>query len=101
MTGCAPNIFLYARLVRPCQLLHAGAAWPGLIGCLAAFGYLGWRPAWTPHHPRAGLGPGPRQLRALTGGFRSAETGHGHGGSGRPGRGNIRRRRRQAGSRLT
>ena len=47
MTGCAPNIFLYARLVRPCQLLHAGAAWPGLIGCLAAFGYLGWRPAWT------------------------------------------------------
>ena len=26
-----------------CQLLHTGAAWPGLIGCLAAFGYLGWR----------------------------------------------------------
>jgi Zn-dependent protease with chaperone function len=30
-----------------CQLLHAGPAWPGLIGCLAVFGYLGWRPAWT------------------------------------------------------
>ena len=29
------------------QLLHAGAARPGLIGCLAALGYLGWRPAWT------------------------------------------------------
>jgi Zn-dependent protease with chaperone function len=36
-----------------CQLLRAGAAWPGLIGCLAAFGYLGWRPAWarTTHTP--------------------------------------------------
>jgi hypothetical protein len=30
-----------------CQLLHAGAAWPALLPCLAAFGYLGWRPAWT------------------------------------------------------
>jgi len=30
-----------------CQLLHAGPAWPGLIGCLAAFGYLGWRAAWA------------------------------------------------------
>jgi len=47
-----------------CQLLHAGAAWPGLTGCLAAFGYLGWRPAWTrpPGRPaasrRAGRGSG-------------------------------------------
>jgi len=30
-----------------CQLLHAGAAWSGLVPCLAAFGYLGWRPAWA------------------------------------------------------
>jgi Zn-dependent protease with chaperone function len=30
-----------------CQLLHAGFAWSGLIPCLAAFGYLGWRPTWA------------------------------------------------------
>src|SRR5260221_1778 len=30
-----------------CQLLHAGVAWSGLLPCLAAFGYLGWRPAWS------------------------------------------------------
>ena len=30
-----------------CQVLQAGAAWSGLIPCLAGFGYLGWRPAWA------------------------------------------------------
>jgi Zn-dependent protease with chaperone function len=40
-----------------CLLLHTGAAWPGLIPCLAAFGYLGWRPAWA--HPIRGPVPHP------------------------------------------
>jgi Zn-dependent protease with chaperone function len=40
-----------------CQPLHAGAAWPGLIGCLAAFGYLGWRPAWI-RPARSGISRG-------------------------------------------
>jgi Zn-dependent protease with chaperone function len=49
-----------------CQLLHAGAAWPGLIGCLAAFGYLGWRPSWA----RTARTPAARSLSrtAPTGG---------------------------------
>jgi hypothetical protein len=57
-----------------CQLVHAGATWSGLIPCLAAFGYLGWRPAWARGARRPALaGPaaqpgdpaelGPRQRR--------------------------------------
>lgn len=39
-----------------CQGLHAGAPWPALIPCLAAFGYLGWRPIWSGgrRHPAPG-----------------------------------------------
>jgi Zn-dependent protease with chaperone function len=54
--GLAGAVLTGGLAAAACQLLHAGAAWPGLIGCLAAFGYLGWRPAWTrpPARPRAG-----------------------------------------------
>jgi hypothetical protein len=30
-----------------CLLLHADPGWTTLLPCLAAFGYLGWRPAWA------------------------------------------------------
>jgi len=57
-----------------CQLLHAGTAWPGLIGCLAAFGYLGWRPAWTRPDAsrRAGRGSGDAGMSPHAGGHPAA-----------------------------
>ena len=68
--GLAGAVLTGGLAAAACQLLHAGPAWPGLIGCLAAFGYLGWRPAWArgpalagrarqPGDP-AGLGSRPR-----------------------------------------
>jgi hypothetical protein len=53
--GLAGAVLTGGLAAAACQLLHAGPAWPGLTGCLAAFGYLGWRPAWTrpPARPRA------------------------------------------------
>jgi Zn-dependent protease with chaperone function len=30
-----------------CVLLHSGSAWAAVLPCLAAFGYLGWRPTWA------------------------------------------------------
>jgi len=45
--GLAGAVLTGGLAAAACQLLHAGPAWPGLIGCLAAFGYLGWRPAWA------------------------------------------------------
>ena len=53
--GLAGAVLTGGLAAAACQPLHAGAAWPGLIGCLAAFGYLGWRPAWTrpPARPSA------------------------------------------------
>ncbi len=72
--GLAGAVLTGGLAAAACQLLHAGAAWPGLIGCLAAFGYLGWRPAWTrpPARPsasrRAGRGSGDPGMTPPTGG---------------------------------
>jgi hypothetical protein len=57
---------LTGGLAAACQLLDAGAAWPGLIGCPAAFGYLGWRAAWTrpPARPKATRRAGRRHRNA-------------------------------------
>ncbi len=73
--GLAGAVLTGGLAAAACQLLHAGAAWPGLIGCLAAFGYLGWRPAWTRGARRPAIagrvrqpgdpaGPGSRRRRA-------------------------------------
>jgi hypothetical protein len=62
-----------------CQLLHAGAAWSGLVPCLAAFGYLGWRPAWARTARSTVPVPDRPAWRPLTGPFRPARAGHGHG----------------------
>ena len=58
--GLAGAILTGGLAAAACQLLHAGAAWPGLIPCLAAFGYLGWRPTWA----RPGRGPATPPARA-------------------------------------
>ena len=58
--GLAGAILTAALAAAACQLLHADAAWSGLIPCLAAFGYLGWRPAWA----RTARGPVPARGRA-------------------------------------
>jgi Zn-dependent protease with chaperone function len=73
--GGLPAAARRARMAGP-DRLPGRLRLPGLASCL------------DPHHPHAGHGPGPRQPRALTGGSRPAETGHGHGGNGPPGRGN-------------
>jgi Zn-dependent protease with chaperone function len=41
-TGLVASLALGA-----CLLLHAEPGWNTLLPCLAAFGYLGWRPAWA------------------------------------------------------
>jgi len=41
-TGLVAGLALAA-----CLLLHADPGWTTLLPCLAAFGYLGWRPAWA------------------------------------------------------
>ncbi len=66
--GLAGAVLTGGLAAAACQLLHAGAAWPGLIGCLAAFGYLGWRPAWTrpPARPRARRRAGRGSGNAVT-----------------------------------
>jgi len=68
--GLASAIMTGGLAVAACQLLHVGAAWSGLIPCLAAFGYLGWRPAWA----RTGRGlvpaPGGGGLSTCPGGVR-------------------------------
>jgi Zn-dependent protease with chaperone function len=51
--GLAGAVLTAGLAAAACQLLHAGAAWSGLIPCLAGFGYLGWRPTWA----RAVRGP--------------------------------------------
>jgi len=66
----AGAILTAALAAAACQVLHAGVAWSGLIPCLAAFGYLGWRPTWArtahKHVPaRAGQGP-PASARLAT-----------------------------------
>jgi len=58
--GLAGAVLTGGLAAAACQALHAGAAWPGLIPCLAAFGYLGWRPAWA----RAVRGPATPPARA-------------------------------------
>jgi Zn-dependent protease with chaperone function len=61
--GLAGTVLTGGLAAAACQLLHAGAAWSGLLPCLAAFGYLGWRPAWARPAVRPGAsrraGPGP------------------------------------------
>ena len=66
--GLAGAILTGGLAAAACQLLHAGAAWSGLIPCLAAFGYLGWRPAWTrpPARPRARRRAGRGSGNAVT-----------------------------------
>ena len=59
--GLAGAVLTGGLAAAACQPLHAGAAWPGLIGCLAAFGYLGWRPAWTRGARSPALAGGTRQ----------------------------------------
>jgi Zn-dependent protease with chaperone function len=72
--GLAGAVLTGGLAAAACQLLHAGAASPGLIGCLVAFGYLGWRPTWTrpPARPRAGrragCGPGDAGMPPRAGG---------------------------------
>jgi len=58
--GLAGAILTAGLAAAACQLPHAGAAWPGLIPCLAGFGYLGWRPTWA----RAVRGPAAPPARA-------------------------------------
>ena len=53
--GLAGAVLTGGLAAAACQLLHTGATWAGLIPCLAAFGYLGWRPAWA----RPGRSPVP------------------------------------------
>jgi Zn-dependent protease with chaperone function len=48
--GLAGALLTAGLALAVCQVLRAGVAWPGLIPCLAAFGYLGWRPAWARNH---------------------------------------------------
>jgi len=62
--GLAGALLTAGLAAAACQLLHTGAVWSGLIPCLAAFGYLGWRPAWArtvrspvPAADRASRGP--------------------------------------------
>jgi Zn-dependent protease with chaperone function len=51
-----------------CLLLHAGSGWTAVLLCLAAFGYLGWRPAWArPGRPgRVGRSVAPGSPRGST-----------------------------------
>ena len=42
----AGALLTFALASAACQALHASAEWSGLVPCLAAFGYLGWRPTW-------------------------------------------------------
>jgi len=42
----AGALLIFALASAACQALHASAEWSGLVPCLAAFGYLGWRPTW-------------------------------------------------------
>jgi hypothetical protein len=82
-----------------CQLLHTSTAWSGLIPCLAAFGYLGWRPAWS----RSGTGrsrpaEGRRPDRA---GFARPGPGAGTAAATGMDAGACRRPHRQASPRLT
>jgi beta-lactamase regulating signal transducer with metallopeptidase domain len=39
-------LLTFALAWAACQALHASSQWTALIPCLAAFGYLGWRPTW-------------------------------------------------------
>jgi Zn-dependent protease with chaperone function len=48
--GLAGALLTAGLALTSCQALRAGIAWPGLIPCLAAFGYLGSRPAWARNH---------------------------------------------------
>ena len=45
--GLAGAVLTAGLAAAACQLFNAGAAWSGLIPCLAGFGYLGWRPTWA------------------------------------------------------
>ena len=42
----ARALLTFALAWAACQALHASSQWTALIPCLAAFGYLGWRPTW-------------------------------------------------------
>jgi Zn-dependent protease with chaperone function len=46
----AGALLTFALALAACQALHASSGWSSLVPCLAAFGYLGWRPTW---HGRA------------------------------------------------
>ena len=54
----------------PARTLATGAVWPGLIGCLAAFGYLGWPPPGSPSGtaPEPAAAPGNADRPPRTGG---------------------------------
>jgi Zn-dependent protease with chaperone function len=47
----AGALLAFALASAACQALHASAQWSGLVPCLAAFGYLGWRPTWRGRSP--------------------------------------------------
>jgi Zn-dependent protease with chaperone function len=57
--GLAGAVLAAGLAAATCQVLHASPAWSSLLPCLAAFGYLGWRPAWA-RTPRARVADGPR-----------------------------------------
>ncbi len=42
----AGALLTFALAWATCQALHASSQWTAMIPCLAAFGYLGWRPTW-------------------------------------------------------
>ncbi len=42
----AGALLTFALAWAACQALHASSPWTALLPCLAAFGYLGWRPNW-------------------------------------------------------
>ena len=48
-TGTGPlagALLTFALAWATCQALHASSEWSALAPCLAAFGYLAWRPTW-------------------------------------------------------
>ncbi len=50
----AGALLTFALASAACQALHASPEWSGLVPCLTAFGYLGWRPT----RRSAGRSPG-------------------------------------------
>ena len=47
----AGALLIFALASAACQALHASTEWSSLVPCLAAFGYLGWRPTWRGRSP--------------------------------------------------